>query len=354
MARTVTGIWLSNPVTVVTTCAAPPAGSSGKIQVASSKARSAGLSQQWQHRSGATTGTRRKSGGQASLAVLRYQLAGAEMIMKHIYVRNAALSLAALAGAATFAAPVAKAAEPAAWKDHDLVLDYFGFTTRYSCDGLRDRVRTVLLQLGARPDLSISTSGCLHPGGGVELFPSVHVHFASLQPTVAPASGAQVVAGPASGAQAAVAPVSGAPRAAGPADTGAQLGAGPAAMGAQLGAGPAAMGAQLGAGPAAMGAQLAAVPAATGAQLAAVLDPAVHGTAASAPGAGAWKSVNLGGFNGLDGGECELADAVVRNVLPLFAVRNVNWHNTCVPHSASMSLSLRLDVFAPAPPAPAN
>ena len=241
--------------------------------------------------------------------------------MKHIYVRNAALLLAALAGAATFAAPVAQAAEPAAWKDHDLVLDYFGFTTRYSCDGLRDRVRTVLLQLGARPDLSISTSGCLHPGGGVELFPSVHVHFASLQPTVAPASGAQVVAGPASGAQAAVAPVSGAPRAAGPADTGAQLGAGPAA---------------------------------TGAQLAAVLDPAVHGTAASAPGAGAWKSVNLGGFNGLDGGECELADAVVRNVLPLFAVRNVNWHNTCVPHSASMSLSLRLDVFAPVPPAPAN
>jgi len=285
--------------------------------------------------------------------------------MKHIYVRNAALLLAALAGAATFAAPVAKAAEPAAWKDHDLVLDYFGFTTRYSCDGLRDRVRTVLLQLGARPDLSISTSGCLHPGGGVELFPSVQVHFASLQPTIAPASGAPVVAGPASGAQAAVAPVSGAPRAAGPAATGAQIAAGPAAtgaqiatgpadMGAQLAAGPVAMGTQLAAGPAAMGTQLAAGPAAMGVQLAAAPDPAVQGTAASAPGVGAWKSVNLGGFNGLDGGECELADAVVRNVLPLFAVRNVNWHNTCVPHSASMSLSLRLDVFAPAPPAPAN
>lgn len=231
--------------------------------------------------------------------------------MKHIFVRSTAISLvAALVATAPFAAPVAQAAEPAAWKDRDLVLDYFGFTTHYSCDGLRDRVRTVLLQLGARPDLSITSSGCLHPGGGVELFPSVKVHFASLQPSAAPASGGQAVAGPASGAQIAAAPASGAP--------------------------------------------LAAGPAATGAQLAAAPDPGVPATAASTSGVGAWKSVNLGGINGLDGGECELADAVVRNVLPLFAVRNVNWHNICVPHSASIGMSLRLDVFAPAPPPPGN
>jgi hypothetical protein len=155
-------------------------------------------------------------------------------------------------------AAAARGAEPATWKDQDLVLDYMGFTTHYSCDGLRDRVRTVLLQLGARPDLTVTSSGCTRTGGGPERFPSVRAHFATLQPAAEAAPGAA---------------------------------------------------------------------------------------------AGAWKSVNLGGHNGLDEGECELGDEIVRTVLPHFAVRNVDWHAPCVPHATSIALSLRLDVFAPpAPP----
>jgi hypothetical protein len=40
------------------------------------------------------------------------------------------------------------AAEKAVWQVQDMHLNYFGITTHYSCDGIRDRVRAVLDQLG--------------------------------------------------------------------------------------------------------------------------------------------------------------------------------------------------------------
>ena len=174
--------------------------------------------------------------------------------MKIMVLRIGAAVLLAACNAAAVAAPDAPAAEGAAWQDQDLVLDYMGFTTHYSCDGLRERVRTVLLQLGARPDLTVTSSGCLRTAGGPEPFPSVQAHFASLQPASAPA---------------------------------------PAAA------------------------------------------------------SGAWKRVNLGGHDGLEEGECELADEIVRTVLPHFAVRKVEWRGPCVPHQSLIALSLPMEVFAP-------
>jgi hypothetical protein len=145
----------------------------------------------------------------------------------------------------------AGATEPANWQEQDIVIDYQGFTTHYSCDGLRDRVRSVLLRLGARPDLTVTSSGCVRLNGP-ERFPSVHAHFSSLHPAAAPA-----------------------------------------------------------------------------------------------PGIGDWKSLNLGGVQGLDPGECELAEEVVRTILPHFAVRNAAPSPRCVPHQASATLSLHVEVFAP-------
>lgn len=186
--------------------------------------------------------------------------------MTTILLRIAAVAWIGLMAAAATAAPAAPSAagssvaEGAAWAEQDLVLDYMGFTTHYSCDGLRDRVRAVLLQLGARDDLTVTSTGCVRPGGGPERFPGVHAHFASLQPAPAPA-----------------------------------------------------------------------------------------------PVRGAWKAVNLGGHNGLSEGECELADEIVRSVLPHFAVRKVQWRGPCIPHDTAIALSLPLEVFAPlAPPAAAQ
>jgi hypothetical protein len=50
-----------------------------------------------------------------------------------------------------------------AWQHHQLTFSYFGFTTLYTCDGLEDQVRRILLHLGARKDVKVSAGGCPGP-----------------------------------------------------------------------------------------------------------------------------------------------------------------------------------------------
>jgi hypothetical protein len=78
-----------------------------------------------------------------------------------------------------------QASEPqlAVWTDKELTFVYQGFTTRYSCDGLRDKVRGVLLDLGAqRKDLKVMELGCSSPSGRPDPFPGVRVKMKVLQP----------------------------------------------------------------------------------------------------------------------------------------------------------------------------
>ena len=84
------------------------------------------------------------------------------------------LSLAVMAAQTCAAAtPQAAAIQPAAppgivtgvpmaavWREQHLDFFYVGRTSRYSCDGLRDKVRAMLLDLGARRDLKIAANGC--------------------------------------------------------------------------------------------------------------------------------------------------------------------------------------------------
>lgn len=48
----------------------------------------------------------------------------------------------------------------AAWKRHEVDLLYMGFTTRYSCGGLKSKVKLLLRHMGARPDIKIHERGC--------------------------------------------------------------------------------------------------------------------------------------------------------------------------------------------------
>jgi hypothetical protein len=75
------------------------------------------------------------------------------------------------------------------------------------------------------------------------------------------------------------------------------------------------------------------------------------GTSA-APVAGAWKRVDLVGAGKLDKDECELVEQIVSDLLPHFAVRNVQRPANCVPHTRTLT-ALQLEVFAPLPQ-PAN
>ncbi len=71
----------------------------------------------------------------------------------------------------------------AVWSPRTLQFTYMGFTAHYSCDGLRDKIRMTLLQLGARAsDLKVQPYGCTAAYGRPEHFPGVRAKFFVLQP----------------------------------------------------------------------------------------------------------------------------------------------------------------------------
>jgi hypothetical protein len=90
---------------------------------------------------------------------------------------------AAHAASDTAAVPALSVAPPAAhWVERKLDYTYSGFTAHFSCDGLRDTVRDVLLALGARrKDLKIEERGCVK-FNGPEPFPGVAATFSVLVP----------------------------------------------------------------------------------------------------------------------------------------------------------------------------
>ena len=72
--------------------------------------------------------------------------------------------------------------EPAVWIQKEVQFTYMGFTTHYTCDGLRDTVREMLLQLGARKDdLKVYEQPCSRPERP-DPFPGVKIKMSVLQP----------------------------------------------------------------------------------------------------------------------------------------------------------------------------
>ena len=190
------------------------------------------------------------------------------------------------------------------WKEHEVSFTYSGFTSKYSCDGLADKVRLLLRTLGARPDLKVTTYGCGALYGGPTEFPRVKLRFATLEPA---ADGAAVLP-----AESAVAQT--------------------AATAEPFGH--------------VIGREAPRLP--------------VPGTAlapeasAVAPLPGEWRKLRFDRDRprSLELGDCELLEQFRDRVLPLFATRAMDDHTRCVPHQLSgSSLSLSFEVFAPVPTA---
>jgi hypothetical protein len=80
------------------------------------------------------------------------------------------------------------AAEPGVWHEHAVELDYMGFTSTYSCDGLRSKLELLLHQLKARADAKVDTYGCERGYGVPSRFPHAKLTFATLQPVDAAAA----------------------------------------------------------------------------------------------------------------------------------------------------------------------
>ncbi len=93
-----------------------------------------------------------------------------------------AVSAALLIGST---APV-HAAVDAVWQQNELTLGYQGFTTSYSCEGLKDKMESLLIYFGARKDgLKVSAYGCA--GGPYRAVPAVNLKlkFETLMPAEA-------------------------------------------------------------------------------------------------------------------------------------------------------------------------
>jgi hypothetical protein len=93
-------------------------------------------------------------------------------------------ALAMVAGSAAAAAPQAPGSSntlSAVWKEQRFDFHYMGRTARYSCDGLRDKMRALLLELGARRDLQVSAIGCdeTAPRLGNASLPNLRILFSA-------------------------------------------------------------------------------------------------------------------------------------------------------------------------------
>jgi hypothetical protein len=79
---------------------------------------------------------------------------------KLVRVKTFLALVCAVFGASAIAPARADETVRAVWNVQEIYLPYFGITTYYSCDGLRDRVRDLLGQLGVREDFIVTAVGC--------------------------------------------------------------------------------------------------------------------------------------------------------------------------------------------------
>ncbi len=80
--------------------------------------------------------------------------------------------------------PVTGIPVAAVWREQHLEFFYMGRTSRYSCDGLRDKIRAMLLELGARRDLKIFAIGCEDTGRMHRSSPSPRLSITFSAPTL--------------------------------------------------------------------------------------------------------------------------------------------------------------------------
>jgi hypothetical protein len=111
------------------------------------------------------------------------------VIQRWMLLWGAVAVLAGLScGSPSSAAAEATTASPPAdivtgtWQPHKVTFSYYGITSLYTCDGLEDRVRQILLHLGARRDVKVYASGCPGPFNTPSHSAWVDADFYSLAP----------------------------------------------------------------------------------------------------------------------------------------------------------------------------
>jgi hypothetical protein len=92
-----------------------------------------------------------------------------------------------LVSSAAFADPVS-AGEAGVWQKHQYSFAFMGFTTTYSCDGLADKLKLLLIAAGARHDVKSRAGACASGFGRPDKFARADLTFYTLAPGAADAA----------------------------------------------------------------------------------------------------------------------------------------------------------------------
>lgn len=76
----------------------------------------------------------------------------------------------------------ASSGSPGTWQSHKYSFQFMGFTSTYSCDGLADKLRTLLLAAGARGDAKSQAGACASGFGRPDKFARADLTFSTLAP----------------------------------------------------------------------------------------------------------------------------------------------------------------------------
>jgi hypothetical protein len=76
----------------------------------------------------------------------------------------------------------ASAGGPGTWQSHKYSFQFLGFTSTYSCDGLADKLRIILLAAGARRDVKSQPGACASGFGRPDKFARADLTFYTLAP----------------------------------------------------------------------------------------------------------------------------------------------------------------------------
>ncbi|HEX3395385.1 MAG TPA: hypothetical protein VHS76_01710 [Steroidobacteraceae bacterium] len=97
-----------------------------------------------------------------------------------------AMLFASMAGSVIAVAADTSADQPPVtgiWEHHHANFTYWGVTALYSCDGLEDNIRALLLHFGARKDAKVNARGCPHGTSVPGRNAIVDLDFYSLAPS---------------------------------------------------------------------------------------------------------------------------------------------------------------------------
>ena len=75
------------------------------------------------------------------------------------------------------------AREPGVWQKHEYSFVFMGFTSTYSCDGLADKIKLLLIAAGARHDAKSQPGACANGFGRPDKFARASLTFYTLAPS---------------------------------------------------------------------------------------------------------------------------------------------------------------------------